>query len=100
SVSFVSVVTSQGSCVLVGSRVECALGSLAGGVTATVTVVTRAGVIGQVTNRVAIGRAEVDGYAVNNTAESVTAVLMPALSIADASVLEGNSGFTSVVFTV
>jgi uncharacterized repeat protein (TIGR01451 family) len=100
SVSFSSFNASQGGCVLVGGRVECALGSVTGGATATVTVVTVPGVIGSITNRVGIGRAEGDPFATNNTAQSVTAVLMPTLSIADASVVEGSSGFVSLVFNV
>jgi len=100
SVSFASASASQGGCVLIGGRVECALGSLTAGSTATVTVVTVPGVLGSVTNRVGIGRGEADSYAANNIAESVTPVLMPTVSISDASVVEGSSGLVPLVFTV
>ena len=100
AVAFVSATASQGSCVLVGSQVQCALGTLAGGVAATVTVVTAPGVAGQITNGVAVGRAEADAYAGNNSAESVTTVLTPVFSIADAGVVEGNTGQTNMVFSV
>ncbi len=98
--SFVSATPSQGGCVLVGNRVECALGSMTGGTTATVTVVTIPGGPGEITNRVGIGRGEADGFAGNNTAQSVTTVLLPALSITDAGVVEGNSGLRSLIFAV
>ena len=100
AVTFVSATASQGSCVLVGSQVEFALGTLAGGAAATITVVTTPGVVGHVTNLVAVGRDETDPYAGNNSAASVTTVLMPVLSIADASVGEGNVGTTNMVFAV
>ena len=100
SVTFVSATASQGSCVLVGSRVECALGTLAGGAAATINAITAPNVAGQITNLVTVGRAEADAYAGNNSAASVTTVLMPALSIADASVVEGNSGQRNLVFPV
>ncbi len=100
SVTFVSATASPGSCVLVGSRVECAVGTLAGGATATIRVVTAANAAGQITNLVTVGRAEADAYAGNNSAAAVTTVAVPSLSIADASVREGNSGTTNAVFTV
>ncbi|HWN93701.1 MAG TPA: M36 family metallopeptidase [Methylomirabilota bacterium] len=100
SVSFVSANASQGSCALAGGRVECTLGSLLLGEVATITVVTTPGAAGQITNRVAIGRAEADGFSGNNSAESVTGVLMPSLTISDVSLLEGNSGVSPAVFNV
>jgi uncharacterized repeat protein (TIGR01451 family) len=100
SVTFVSAQSSQGGCVLAGGRVECALGGLVGGAGATVTVVTRPAAVGSITNRVAIGRAEADGYAGNNAAESVTAVITPSLRVFDAGVIEGQSGLTPLVFNV
>jgi uncharacterized repeat protein (TIGR01451 family) len=100
AVTFISVSASQGSCALVGGRVECSLGSLAAGERAIVTVVTIPTVAGPLTNRIAVGRAEVEGYYGNNTAQSVTTVLAPAFGIGDSSVLEGHSGFTPVVFSV
>ncbi len=100
SVTFVSATASTGSCVLAGSQVECDLGTLAGGAAATITVVTTPGVTGQITNLVTVGRAEADTYAGNNSTESVTTVAMPSLSIADVSVVEGNSGQTNMVFSV
>ncbi len=100
TVSFVSAISSQGSCALVAGRVECSLGTLAGGGGATVTIVTSPNASGQITNRVTIGRAEADGYAGNNFAESVTTVLMPSLSVLDAAGSEGNSGLSPLMFSV
>jgi uncharacterized repeat protein (TIGR01451 family) len=100
SVSYVSTIPSQGSCALISGRVECSLGSLTGGATAIVTVVTIPTVVGSITNLVAIGRGEPDGYFGNNVAQSVTSVFIPSLSIADTGVLEGNSGLTPAVFSV
>jgi uncharacterized repeat protein (TIGR01451 family) len=100
SVSFSSVAASQGGCVLVGGRVECALGSLTGGTTATVTVVTIPGQVGSVTNRVGIGRGEADPYTPSDTAASVSTVLLPTASIADASIVESSGGLMPLVFTV
>jgi uncharacterized repeat protein (TIGR01451 family) len=102
SVSFVSATTSLGSCVLVGGEVRCTLGTLMGGASATITLITTPGALGQITNRVAVGRAEADSYAGNNSATSVTTVVMPTinLTIADASVVEGNAGVSNLVFLV
>ncbi len=99
SVSFVSATPSQGSCALVGGRVECTLGSLGTGA-ATIQVVTIPPSTGQITNRVTIGRAEVDSDSANNSAESITTVIVPSVSIGDASVFERNNGLTPVVFSV
>jgi uncharacterized repeat protein (TIGR01451 family) len=100
SATFVSATPSQGSCALVGNRIECGFGTLPGGAVATVTVLVMHAVAGTVTNRATVGRGEVDGYGGNNTAESVTAVLLPALSIADAGIVEGSSGLAPMVFNV
>ncbi len=100
SVAFVSANVSQGTWVPAGSRVDCNLGTLAGGAAATVAVVTTPGAAGQISNLVTAGRAGADAFAGNNSAVAVTTVLLPVLSITDTNVLEGNSGQTDLAFAV
>jgi uncharacterized repeat protein (TIGR01451 family) len=99
-VNFVSATSSQGSCTNVGGVVRCDLGVLAGAAGATVTIIVTPTAPGNITNRVALGRGELDPYTPNNIASAVTTVLQPFLTIDDPIVTEGNVGSTNAVFTV
>jgi uncharacterized repeat protein (TIGR01451 family) len=99
-VSFVSATPSQGSCNQSGNLVTCSLGTIASLGSATVSIEvtpTSAGVL--LTNTSYVARGEADADAANNTAVSITQVL-PALSINDVSVDEGDSASTNAQFTI
>jgi uncharacterized repeat protein (TIGR01451 family) len=100
SASFVSATASQGTSSLVAGHVECALGSIAGGSFATIAIVTTPNSGGLITNLFSAGRGEIDPYPPNNSTSSVTTVITPAVTIADAMVLEGDSGQTNLSFAV
>ena len=100
SVSFVSAVASQGSVVFADGKVWGNVGTLPGGAAATLTVVGVPTVPGPITNWAFVGRSGLDGDPANNSAMSVTHVLMPALSISDVSLREGNSGVANALFRV
>lgn len=100
-VSFVSANASQGTCTQSGGLVTCDLGTVSGASNATITILvvpTTAGVT--ITNLATVGRGEIDYYAGNNTATVTTVITAPAVSIADAAVVEGNRGTTNLVFAV
>ncbi len=99
--TFVSAVSSQGTCSTNGAAVTCSLGTLTGGAGASVTIVVTTPQIGNLTNRATVYRAESDPYLPNNTATNITPVVsVPSFSINDVSVREGNSGTTNAFFTV
>jgi uncharacterized repeat protein (TIGR01451 family) len=100
SASFVSATPSQGTSSFVAGHVECALGSIAGGNIAIIAIVTTPNTAGLITNLFSAGRGEIDPYPQNNFASSLTTVIAPAITIADALVLEGNSGQTNLSFAV
>ncbi len=102
SATYVSALSSQGSCVNNSGTVRCDLGSLAGGATATITITVTPTAVGNITNRATVARAEADPNSANNSAEAVTTVLVPSLTIDDVSAPEGNSTGSSptFVFTV
>ena len=76
-------------------------GSLATGSNVTASVVVRAPTGGILTNVATVTRSEPDAYTPNNRAEVSTTVLTtPAISIADASVVEGDIGTTNLEFAV
>lgn len=94
------VIASRGSCTVAGGIITWELGSFTANDSATVAITVVANSMGLLTNRAAVYRAEVDSWAGDNAATNVTAVLVPALSINNVSVFEGNSGSTSMLFTV
>ena len=99
--TFVSATSSQGTCGQNGGVVTCNLGVVHGGTNATVTIVvvpTAAGM--NLTNVATVSRNEAESYLGNNTATTITPVTPPAISIADASVIEGNVGTTNMIFAV
>ncbi len=97
SVSYVSAVGSQGSCTQSAGVVSCALGSLANGASATVTIIATATASGTVTNTASVVAAESDSNSANNTASATTTInasgtadlVMSALSNPPASAIRG-----------
>jgi uncharacterized repeat protein (TIGR01451 family) len=78
-VDFVSVTPSQGTCDLQGSkRVNCALGSLASGGSATVQVRVRAARDGQATNMATVSGTPADSNQANNEDTEQTTIREPA----------------------
>jgi uncharacterized repeat protein (TIGR01451 family) len=99
-VVFVSAVASQGTVAPSGTLVLGNLGTLPGGSNATITIKVTATTGGTITNRATVSRIGVDPFTGNNTAVATTTVAFPSLTISDASVLEGNSGTTDMIFSV
>lgn len=100
SVTVLSAAASQGSCTLAGSRVNCSLGTIPGGQTATVTVQVRPSTTNTVVAAVQTGRMEADANPANNTATFSVPVQWPVLHVSDASVVEGDTGTTNAIFKV
>jgi uncharacterized repeat protein (TIGR01451 family) len=81
NVTFVSVTPSQGACRLINGMVECLLGGLAQGQTATVTVTVTTNAAGTATNSATVSGEQVDPDSGNNSASSITQVgMVPAPS--------------------
>ncbi|MDB6018342.1 MAG: hypothetical protein JWR19_2831 [Pedosphaera sp.] len=100
-VTFLSATASQGSCTQFAGVVTCSLGSIADGTNATVSILVSPTIPSvSLTNTAVVTRAEADTYLGNNTATVSTTVTVPAISIGDASVVEGNVGITNMVFAV
>ena len=91
---------SQGSCVIADDLVLCALGTLQGGGTASVTVHVIPQESGFLTNTVFISSASNELFLGNNRASSVTRVNPRALLLFDVTVTEGTGVFTNAVFNV
>jgi len=100
--SVVSVVTSRGACTTNGNTISCNLGTLGADTSAIITVVASANLLtpGSVACRATIARAEPDLYLGNNAVTNVSTVLRVAVSISDASVIEGNTDLTNAAFAV
>ena len=100
SVTNVVVTMSQGSSNLLGNVVACNLGTINAGSNATVTIAVMPLLAGSITNQAVISRTGPDGNPANNSATAITLVSVPALTINNASVVEGNSGTTNLALTV
>jgi uncharacterized repeat protein (TIGR01451 family) len=98
--ALVSASPSQGTVVTNGNVIVCSLGSLSGSGSATVNIVARAMAAGSLSNQVTVSRGEPDPYDPNNSAVSITSVQTPTIGINDVSAYEGNSGTSSLVFTI
>jgi uncharacterized repeat protein (TIGR01451 family) len=99
--TFSSATASQGTAVQDNGVVVGDLGTIAGGTSASmsITVVpTTSGVV--LTNTATAFRNEPDAVLANNTAVALTTVTPPTISIADASVIEGNVGSVTMAFPV
>ena len=94
-----SFASATSGCTAAGQVVTCALGSLAGGASRTVTITATAISVGNVTNRVDVTGSVSDPNTSNNSASVVTAIV-PTLSINDVTLSEGNSGTKLAQFTV
>ena len=101
-VGFVSAMPSQGGCTNMGGIVTANLGAILGGTNATIEIVVMPPMANLVlTNLATVTHAELDPSYGNNSAVTLTAVGPPTVSIsADASVGEGDSGTTNIVFNV
>ena len=86
-------------CSASGQAVSCALGTLAAGASATVTIRATATTIGTLTNGVAVSGGSTDPNTSNNSASVATAIV-PTVSIGDVTVSEGNSGTKLAQFVV
>jgi uncharacterized repeat protein (TIGR01451 family) len=93
NVTFVSATASQGNC---SAAVNCTIGNLASGATATVTLVVRPTAFGTVTNVATVSAAQTDPIATNNTASVTVPInassdLAITESVATSPVLLGNN---------
>jgi uncharacterized repeat protein (TIGR01451 family) len=99
--TFVSAISSQGSCTYNNGIVTCQLGQLAPATNALITLIITAGQGSSLSNRTSVYRTEADPYLTNNTATTVTPVVpLPSVTVNDASVREGNSGTTNLNFNL
>ena len=75
--SFVSVSSTQGTCANNGGLIQCSIGTLAKGASATVTLVVTATQVGTVTNEVTVVGHEAESNTANNRASATTLVPAP-----------------------
>jgi len=99
-VTFVSAISSQGSCIQTDRIIHCGIGTVNEGAPVTVTISVDAGPSGTATNRATVTRSEVDPTVANNSVVTLTTVTPPMLAINDVTLVEGNSGTNDMVFTV
>jgi len=97
---FVGVTSTQGGCVNQGRIVRCDLGVMPGGTGATIQVQTVPSATGPTASQVSVTRGEADANAANNVISIATLVAQPAISIADVTVTEGDSGTNDVTFSL
>jgi uncharacterized repeat protein (TIGR01451 family) len=95
-----SFVSASPGCGHVAGTVTCAVGTLANGTNASVTVTVTPTAIGNLPASGTLTASEFDPVPANNTASAATQVAPPALSIGDVTLTEGNAGVTAAVFTV
>src|SRR5207247_1781946 len=69
-----------------------------GGGNATITIVATPTTVGNITNRASVSRGEADPNPANDTAQVVTTVLVPSLTIDDVSAPEGNTPANAPTF--
>src|SRR4029450_11579311 len=81
SVTYQSATPSQGSCVRMGRRVTCDLGSVSSAGSATVAIVVTADNDGTMTNTDSVDATEADPNTANNSASEQTTVLPTALPV-------------------
>jgi uncharacterized repeat protein (TIGR01451 family) len=75
--SFVSVSSTQGSCANNGGLIQCSIGTLAKGASATITLVVTATQTGTITNEVTVVGKEAESNTANNRASATTLVPAP-----------------------
>jgi uncharacterized repeat protein (TIGR01451 family) len=98
SITLVSATASQGSCIASGGTVDCDLGTLAGGGSATVTIVVRPTATGTLTNSVAVTSAETDANPANNT-DSEDTTVTPLLCHGLVPTIVGTPGNDTIIST-
>jgi len=97
---FVGVTSTQGGCVNEGRIVRCDLGAIPGGTGATIQVQTVPSTSGPTVSQVSATRGEADANTANNVISIATLVTQPAITIADVTVTEGDSGTNDVTFSL
>jgi uncharacterized repeat protein (TIGR01451 family) len=97
---YVGVTSTQGGCVNEGRIVRCDLGTIPGGTGATILVQTVPSASGATASQVSVRRGEADANAANNVISIATLVTQPAITIADVTVTEGDSGTNDVTFSL
>ncbi|MCI0744941.1 MAG: hypothetical protein L0Y58_06005 [Verrucomicrobia subdivision 3 bacterium] len=98
-VEFVSATASQGNCAFNSGTVECSFGTLAGATSATLNLIVRPTVTGLITNTAVAARSGPDGFDANNQATAVSTVFLPSIFSGPATVNEGHTNSTNMVFT-
>jgi hypothetical protein len=91
---------SQGTYSVTGNKVVFNVGTLLGGGAAAFQLVVAPAAAGLITNSAVVVRGEADADPSNNAALTTTLAVMPTLSINNAAVYEGNSGWTPILFTL
>ena len=94
-----SFASATAGCSAAGQIVSCALGSLAGNASRTVTITATATAVGTFSDRADVSGSVSDPNTSNNSA-SVTTAVVPTLSINDVTLSEGNSGTKLAQLTV
>jgi uncharacterized repeat protein (TIGR01451 family) len=97
---FVGASSTHGSCVNEGRIVRCNLGALAGGAGATITVQTVPSAGGLTVSQIFVSRGEPDANSANNLISISTLVTQPAITIADVTTTETDSGTNDVTFSL
>jgi len=99
-VGLVSASASQGSNSFDGTYLSYAVGTLASGQQAILSITVTGAAPGSVTNRVQAFATAVDLNPADNAIELVSEVTLPVMNIGDVTLLEGNSGFKNAAFIV
>jgi uncharacterized repeat protein (TIGR01451 family) len=97
---FVAASASQGSVTHLMNALICELGTIDGGMAATVTITVLPQAVGLLTNRAAVSRLEPEAYTADDTAVLVTPVSSSLLSVKNASLFQPNGGSTNLLFQV
>jgi uncharacterized repeat protein (TIGR01451 family) len=97
--TFVSAVASQGTCTNLNGTVVCTLGTLPGGVEASMTVTVIPTEAGTLLDSAQVTASALDANTFNNRAQIGTTVFIP-VAVNNVVVKEGNTGTTNAIFTV
>jgi len=99
AVTFQQAIASTGTCSEADSTVACLLGTMANAATATVTIITSAGVPGVVTNTANVSADQTDPNTANNTSsetETITAATQVQLHALAARIMQDKTGSSRV----
>lgn len=94
NVNFVSALPSQGSCAVNAGKVVCDVGTMLPGTGVNIAITVVPNALGTMTNVARVVRFENEEHPENNTNTTVIPVALPAISITDSSVNEGNTSPT------